>query len=204
MTAKLPQIKKDKGHLAKIKQRLHGWILFIKEILANPAKIGAACPSSPRLAAMIADQIPHSSCAGTVIELGGGTGVITTAILKRITAQQLIVVERATQLANHLKRLFPEITIISGDAAELIQLLPPHRQPTTIVSGLPLRSLPEEVVQTILHQVEQVLNTGELFIQFTYSYNKPKPYLTEQLKLTSSRWVWFNLPPARVDVYQRQ
>ena len=55
--------------------------LFTREIWANPRAMGAACPSAPLLAGSMAARVPRD-CDGLVIELGGGTGAVTTALLK--------------------------------------------------------------------------------------------------------------------------
>ncbi len=179
-----------------------GLSLFIREIATNPRNMGAACPSSNRLAKTVAAQVPINS--GQVVELGGGTGVITSALLEHgVPAAQLLVVERALALAKHLRRRFPQLGIIQGDARELQQLLMEHPLPVnTIVSSLPLRSLPNATVNTIGEQVEKVLKKDGLFIQFTYTfYRKPSPP-SPHLQWVYSKYIWLNVPPARVDVFR--
>ena len=50
---------------------------FAKEMLLHPREVGAVCPSSPRLAQVMADCIPDGE--GLVAELGAGTGVLTSS-----------------------------------------------------------------------------------------------------------------------------
>jgi phosphatidylethanolamine/phosphatidyl-N-methylethanolamine N-methyltransferase len=53
-------------------------VLFTREIWANPRAMGAACPSTPSLASRMAARVPLDQ-EGLVVELGGGTGAVTTA-----------------------------------------------------------------------------------------------------------------------------
>lgn len=176
--------------------------LFLREIMLNPGAMGAACPSSHRLAKSVAAQVPIAS--GPIVELGAGTGVITAALLAReVLPKEFLIIERAPALVQHLKNRFPTLNIIQGDARELEHLLPSAQLPVnTIVSSLPLRTLPQTVVKTIGKQVENVLKTDGLFIQFTYSfYTKPMPP-SPRLQWIYSKYIWWNLPPARIDVFR--
>lgn len=179
-----------------------GLSLFLREIATNPRNMGAACPSSNRLARTIASQVPVNS--GNIVELGAGTGVITSALLEHgISTDQLLVVERATALAIYLRQRFPQLAIIQGDARELEHLLLKNQLPIgTVVSSLPLRSLPNTTVNLIGEQLEKVLRKDGLFIQFTYSlYSKPLPP-SPHLQWIYSKYIWLNLPPARVDIFR--
>ena len=82
-------------------------------------------PSSPALAEAIARQIdPH---AGTVLEIGPGTGVVTEAILERgIPADRLTLVEYDEDMARHLAERLPRAHVIQGDAFDLDRLLGPR------------------------------------------------------------------------------
>lgn len=179
-----------------------GLTLFLREIATNPRTMGAAWPSSDHLTKSVALQVPLST--GQVIELGGGTGVVTAALLERgIPSKQLLVVERAPALAQHLKKRFPNLTILEGDARNLEHLLSANHHPiNTVVSSLPLRSLPARVVSEIGVQLEKVLSNNALYIQFTYTfYRKPSPP-SPHLRWIYSKYIWRNFPPARIDVFR--
>ena len=179
-------------------------MLFGREILDNPRSIGAICPSSPLLARRMANLVQPGP--GKVVELGGGTGTVTSALLERgIEANQLIVIERSAKLAALLRNRFPKVTIINGDAAQLAALLGADNvQVRTIVSGLPLRSLQPGVVRNILVQAERALQPGGLFIQFTYSHRNLRKRFSHRFNCVHSSIVWGNLPPARIDAYRFQ
>lgn len=180
------------------------WI-FLKEWLLKPGTIGAATPSSRKLAKAIALQLPKP-INGLVIELGPGTGVITQALLDRgITAQQLVLIERSASFIEHLHASFPQIKIIHGTASKLPQLLGEDvKRVSAVISGLPLKSLPKSLVEEICQAIEDIQTNGNYFIQFTYSWRKSYPYFSQRMCLVHSQTIWRNFPPARIDVFQYQ
>jgi phosphatidylethanolamine/phosphatidyl-N-methylethanolamine N-methyltransferase len=182
------------------------WALFTREIWANPRAMGAACPSAPALASRMAAWVPLDR-QGLVVELGGGTGPVTAALLKcGIPACKLVVIERSPTLAHHLRQRFPQLRIIQGDAAHLEHLLGRDRSCDvgSIVSSLPLRSLRPEVTRAIGGQFEALLGPGGLLIQYTYDLRGTPPSLLPCFRRVSGRTVWGNVPPARIEVFERR
>jgi len=185
------------------------WMVFTREWLANPLSVGAACPSSQKLARRMASFIPYGF-RGTIVELGAGTGVVTAALLERgIDSDQLIVVERSFELGQFLKNRFPSLTVIHGDAVFLDDLLRRHlgnefRGVDSVVSSLPLKSLPAATVQAIGRQLDRLLVSRGQFIQFTYDLRPDPSGPFPPLSKCASKIVWQNFPPARVDVFERR
>ena len=100
------------------------------------------------------------------------------------------------------------MTVLEGDACELRVLLKQHLglgvdAVASIVSGLPLRSLPGPVVDAIVSEVYQTLSPGGRFIQFTYDIRPGANPVLSAFRRKETRVIWANFPPARVDVYQR-
>jgi phosphatidylethanolamine/phosphatidyl-N-methylethanolamine N-methyltransferase len=183
-------------------------VTFGSELLHNPRPIGSAVPSSPFLARRMASYLPRAP-RGYVIELGAGTGAITTGLLKRgIPPEQIVPVERSETLVRLLKRRFPSLKIALGDACELGALLRTFLAKETIevshvVSSLPLRSLPENVVTNIIREIHALLPKEGKLVQYTYNLGmKPHPGLSS-FKRIRTTVVWANVPPARVDVFQK-
>ena len=189
-------VKRDMRH--------HGRTLsFLKALVMNPRATGAILPSSKRLARAMVAHIKFTD-ETLVVELGAGTGVITQAMLDcGIPSQQIIAVEYSPHLVKKLRQGFPGITVIEGDAAHLVALLKDKAQPVgTIISGLPLRSLPVEMKDSILTAISDVLSVKGRYIQFTYDIRKNKDsYYPDHYKLAESAIVWRNIPPAKVGVY---
>ncbi|HKT95357.1 MAG TPA: methyltransferase domain-containing protein [Paraburkholderia sp.] len=178
--------------------------LFLREWLGRPTIVGALCPSSPRLARRMATAVPAGE--GLVIELGGGTGAVTQALLDRgVARERLVVIERSPAFVRHLQIRFPGVAIVQGDAARLARLLPSDAQVDAIVSCLPLRSLPRRDVIAIVDQCHQLLARQGVMIQFTYDLRPPGPHAIGHTGLVTSRTclVWANIPPARVVIARR-
>jgi len=201
--------------------------LFLRRWLHNPMQVGAIAPSSRRLADAIAGQVPIDS-PGWIIELGGGTGVVTDALLRRgLAPGRLVVIERDPLLHRHLVERFPHVQVILGDAAKLVEALKPLgiRPPAkgaksqgggngagngtaagrvaAIISGLPLLTFPRPLQDEIVHGAFAFLPPGAPLLQFTYG--PMSPIARDRLKLDGrvARRVIGNLPPASVWVYRR-
>ncbi|MBX6320774.1 MAG: phospholipid methyltransferase [Rhodospirillaceae bacterium] len=177
---------------------------FFKLWLRNPMSIGNFTVSSRDLAVAMARAVPRTP--GPVVELGGGTGVVTQALLDRgIAPEELVVVERNEVLYRLLCRRFPEVRVLHGDAAALSDLLRPLDLPPgrAVVSGLPILSMPRPVQQAIVDQSFAALSAGAPFVQFTYAPYSPLPRRPLGLEGQVAARVINNLPPARVWVYRR-
>jgi phospholipid N-methyltransferase len=184
------------------------FLTFGGELLNNPGPVGSAVPSSRFLARRIAGFLPRSP-KGYVVELGAGTGAITAALLDRgILADRLISVERSVTMVKLLQRRFPAVNVALGDAAELRTLLKTYltgdsREVSYVVSSLPLRSLPEAVVRSIMAEIGHVLHKDGKLVQYTYDLRRTPHGSLSGFKRRHTTVVWANFPPARVDVFQK-
>ena len=183
-------------------QTIKPYSLFLKETLSSPRTIGAVCPSSSYLAKSMAREVDITK-DGFVIELGGGTGKITEALLKHgVSPSKLITIERSAELAAYLREKFPDIYVIEGDAGQLVKLLSGNKgvkKINSIVSGLPFKSLPQKIVVAIKQQIQTLLQDGGKFIQFTYDLGLSSLACDAAFSMESSKIEWRNLPPARVN-----
>ena len=172
--------------------------VFLREAIRNPTAVGAVWPSFPQLARKMASLVPHD-LDGYVVELGAGTGNITHELLASgISAERLIIVERSAEFVAVLRRRFPGVRVVRGDATVLSTLLPPQAVVAAIVSSLPLRSLQAAVADAIIDQWQQVLAPEGRVIQFTYSWFSSSRRWTSRFSVCASSMVWANIPPARV------
>lgn len=168
--------------------------VFVRAWARSPRLVGAICPSSAALADAMVDGVPEGT--GLVVDLGAGTGVVTEALLKKgIQPRRIIVVEQSVQLSGYLRKRFPGLMVLHGDAAKLSEMLP--KQPVDcIVSSLPLVSFSEAQREAVVRELKMVLQ-GRPLIQFTYLWGGA--YLAGKgLVCVNSRLVLKNLPPARV------
>lgn len=179
-----------------------GPFMFLQELINQPKFTGAICPSSKKLARQMARHIPLDN-DGIIIELGGGTGVITQAILDHgVSPDKLYVIEFSHTFACHLKTRFPHITVINGNAAHLDTLIPHGAKINAVVSSLPLISLPPDTCQQILQQWHTLLKDQGLAIQFTYNLRSPLWKTHIHASQFHSEIVWGNIPPAKVMTFK--
>lgn len=183
---------------------------FFRLWLKNPLSIAALSPSGHQLAALMCRGLGPET--RRVIELGGGTGVFTRAILKtRVPPENLLVVELNLTLFQHLKEQFPAARVVLGDASDLPQLCRRERfaepgQIDTIVSGLGLLSMPKRLQESILKSAFAMLKPGGRLIQFTYGPATPVPRaMLKRLGLDAERtgFALWNVPPASVYEFYR-
>lgn len=177
--------------------------LFRRRLLRNPRQISAIAPSSHTLArAMTLGLGPGS---GPVVEFGPGTGRFTAAILARgVPPRNLTLFELDEEFVTHLRQKFPGVTVHLAGAETADRLVAPGVQ--TVVSGLPLLSMPEPVREGIVAAAFRILAPRGSYVQFTYGPRPPlPPELIETLGLRVNRGhkIWANLPPARVYRFRR-
>jgi phosphatidylethanolamine/phosphatidyl-N-methylethanolamine N-methyltransferase len=192
-----------------IEERLADEARFFRSWLDNPAVAGAVSPSGRFLARMMARYVDPRK-AGPVVELGPGTGAITEALLEcGIAPGRLFLVEFDPGFCKLLKRRFPGVHVIKGDAYKLSQTLSGRlrRPASAIVSSLPLLLKPETQRLALLAGAFDCMSPDGCFIQFTYGLVSPVPRdkaSAPAFHVETAPPVWLNLPPARVWIYRRQ
>ena len=184
---------------------------FFRQWLKNPRGVAAISPSSQQLARQMMSELPRG--ARRVIELGGGTGVFTRALLGHgIAPADLLVLELNEELHQHLQRHFPQVHVACADARDLGDVARAHgfhaEAPVdAIVSGLGLLSMPRQTQQAILGSAFDCMQPQGRFVQFTYGPANPVAReVLEDLGLNARRgsFTWWNVPPATVYVYSRR
>ena len=177
--------------------------LFRRRLLKNPRQVSAIAPSSRTLArAMTLGLGPKS---GRVVEFGPGTGRFTEAILARgVPPANLTLFELDEEFVVYLRQKFPGVMVHQLPAQEATRLVP--ADVGTVISGLPLLSMPEEVREGIVGAAFEILASRGTYVQFTYGPRPPLP--PEQieslgLKVNKGFKVWANLPPATVYRFRR-
>ena len=108
------------------------------------------------------------------------------------------------EFVAYLRQKFPAVTIHQLPAQEAARLVPAGV--STVISGLPLLSMPEDVRQGIVSAAFAILAPRGRYVQFTYGPRPPLPPETiAALGLTVNKGhkVWANLPPATVYRFRR-
>jgi phosphatidylethanolamine/phosphatidyl-N-methylethanolamine N-methyltransferase len=180
--------------------------LFFKTWLRQPAIIGAIMPTRPPLARAMARAAVGG---GPVVELGGGTGPITRALIESGAGpSDLTVIERHPIFHQLLTDRFPSLRVLCGDAQELGNILAPAEmgQVGIVVSSLPRVGWPLARQRSILEQCFAALRRDGAFLEFSYGPLSPVPSrLVRELGLVPRpvQRVWNNFPPATIWAYRR-
>jgi len=181
--------------------------LFLREWLANPQGTGSVAPSSPQLGAAMARWLP-SDPESYVLELGPGTGAVTSMLFKHgLRENRLVAIEFNPNLAKLLRKRFPTARIITGDAWELDALLRELSTPVAavgaVISSLPLLNFTKGQAEVLAQKIRAVLEPRGRWVQYSYHIVKNRSRGAGDFKLVSSKVVWWNFPPARVHVFQK-
>lgn len=174
---------------------------FLRAWAGDPLRVAAVAPSGDALARLITSEVDPS--AGPVLELGPGTGAFTRALLARgIRESDLTLVEYGSEFARMLEFRFPQARVLWLDAAQLANHPLFEGAPlASVVSGLPLLSMPPRKVMAILAGSFSYLRPSGSFYQFTYGPRCPVPRpILDRLGLKATRIgsTLRNLPPASV------
>ena len=185
--------------------RLDDEVRFLRSWIEKPLHMGAVMPSGKLLARTMAQYVDTTS-DGPLIELGPGTGAITSALIERgVDPKRLVLVEFNPSFCALLRDRYPQAKVVQGDAYSLRDslwdVLP--RPATAVVSGLPLVTKPMLTRLKLIREAFNMLEPAAPFIQFTYSVAPPIPKSLPGVSTEASERIWMNLPPARVWVYRK-
>ena len=181
---------------------------FLGRFFLKPTVVGAVAPSSQFLVDELIKDMGVSE-AKCLAELGPGTGVATRTILeKKNDACPLLAVEKDLQWVKLLRRRYPDLDLVHGDAAELHQYAAERQLPPfdAVICGLPFTVFGEPLQRAILESIQASLRPGGSFSTFAYVHGKELPagkrfrsLLEESFaRVETSEVIWRNTPPAVV------
>jgi phosphatidylethanolamine/phosphatidyl-N-methylethanolamine N-methyltransferase len=179
--------------------------IFFGLWLQKPLRIAAANPSGTYLADTLASFVDLRR-PGPVLELGAGTGGLTRGLVRAgCPLDRIIALEREPRLAGVLRREFPEITVIEGDASRIAEhLFGRAEQLCTVVSSLPIKWFPLEAQAAIVKPCLDLLGAGGRFLQLTNAFSSPLPTAALGIVGEEICRVWRNLLPAQIWSYSKR
>ncbi len=181
-------------------------IEFLQAFLKNPLKVGSIAPSSPELAQkMVADIRPTDQ--SVVLELGVGTGAITKVLQEIVPNREAYLgIEIDKKLVKSLKENFPALKIVRGNACDAFSIYQKTHfgKVGYIICCLPFVSLPNDVGERVLSEIDKFMEQGCVFRTFQYAHGYYFPSaikLREHMrsrygKAKRSQLVVKNVPPA--------
>jgi phosphatidylethanolamine/phosphatidyl-N-methylethanolamine N-methyltransferase len=185
--------------------RLDDEVRFIRSWIEKPLSMGAVMPSGRILARTMAQYVDTQS-EGPIVELGPGTGAITSALIQHgVDQSRLVLVEYSPNFCALLRERYPKATVVQGDAYAICDTLGDilENPVSSVVSGLPLVTKPMLMRRRLLRDAFTLMKHGAPFIQFTYSVAPPIPKSLPGVLTEASERIWMNVPPARVWVYRK-
>jgi phosphatidylethanolamine/phosphatidyl-N-methylethanolamine N-methyltransferase len=179
--------------------------IFFGLWLQKPLGIAAASPSGAHLADSVARFVDLSR-PGPVLELGAGTGSLTRGLIRAgCPPQRIIALEREPRLARVLRREFPAMTVIEGDATRIDEYLPASAgRLCAAVSSLPLKWFSASRQAAVVVPCLDRLGPEGRFLQITNAFTSPLAIDELGLAGCEVARVWLNLPPAQLWSYARR
>jgi len=177
--------------------------LFFGLWLQKPLQIAAIYPSSARLAEAMA-RLVDLRRPGPVLELGAGTGSITSGLLRAgCPPGRLIALECEARLGETLRREFPGIATIVGDATALEGHLAERGidRLCAVVSSLPVKWFSLADQHAVVAPCLARLGPDGRFLQMTNAFSSPLAIARLGIAGTPVGRVWRNLPPAQIWAY---
>jgi phosphatidylethanolamine/phosphatidyl-N-methylethanolamine N-methyltransferase len=186
-------------------ERIGEEVLFFRTWATSPIKMGSVTPTSRALAGLMVKHA-RPDPAGWTLEIGPGTGVVTQALVDAgVPAERIVSVEYDKDFCKHLRKRFPGMHVIRGDALDLHNALGDFRDVkfSAALSGIPLLNMPKAKRAPYLEGVLDHLVPGGMISQLSYSFVPPQEAVPGRLAVAKSKWVTFNFPPGRAWVYRR-
>jgi phospholipid N-methyltransferase len=145
--------------------------------------------------------------ARCIIELGGGDGVITKHILKRMHPEaKLITFEILPQFCDLLRKIDDKRLIVAEDSAENIQKYLQEQgfaEADGVVSALPTVNMPKDLAHRIVTASRDSLKLGGWYSQLHYSLLNKDLY-EEVFDDSRYELVLVNVPPAFIFYCQKK
>lgn len=196
----------------KSTEKMNENIEFLQAFIKNPLKVGAIAPSSPELAKKMLEGIKPDEDK-VVLELGVGTGAITKYLQEIIpNPKSYLGIELDRDLVKSLKINYPLLKIVRGNAMDAFSI---HKKTELgkvnyIICCLPFVSLPNEVGEKILLEIDKFMQEGCMFRTFQYAHGyympsaiKLRDFMRKRYgKSKKSQLVVKNVPPAYVLTWQ--
>ncbi len=180
------------------------WVFFQRWI-ANPLSVGSITPSGPGLRKLIRENL---TCGPdeVVVEFGAGTGAITRALLEAgIPGERIYSFEIDPHFASYVHGVYPDVNLVNSDCRAAAETLGPDLvgKVSTVVSGIPMVTIPENVQHEIVESAFSIMPEGGRFLLYSYMLNSPLKLKSLGLKAERLGFTWKNIPPASVWAYTK-
>lgn len=183
-------------------------LFFLRRFLRSPKQVASVWPSSRYLAERMFANL-NLATDDVVIEYGPGTGAFTqqVALLQADGVDvRYLGIERDPGLYVMMKRRFPDLDFVRGDAADVVEHVARKRlsPARAVISGLPLILMDHSVIRRIIAATAEVLADDGEFRTFSYVHSYPSKGAGEVRELIDTHFEEYrlgrpvirNVPPA--------
>lgn len=179
---------------------------FFQAFLKSPLVVASVIPSSPFLVRRIVKAADPSS-AKVVVELGGGTGGTTRAMLKAMGAQaKMLVIERTAEFIDTLDGIDdPRLEVVHGCASGIGEALERRHLAgaDVVISGIPFSTMPPELSEEIVAAVNDALAPGGRFVAYQFS-DRVAEYAKPVMGSPEVEIEFVNVPPIRLFTWRKK
>jgi phospholipid N-methyltransferase len=195
---------------------------FFQQFRSAYRTTGSILPSSRGLARALTSQFRRRRAAARILEVGPGTGAVTTEILRQLRrGDRFDIVEINPDFVALLKRRFAEEPLFQSRAPQTrlihspVQELPDEGVYDYMVSGLPLNNFSVALVRDIFRAYRRLLRPGGVLSYFEYlairnfkklvvcGRDRQRLHVLDRMlgRLIGAyqfreQWVFLNVPPA--------
>lgn len=175
----------------------HEFSILIKNFIKDRF-VATVAPSSKFVLRRICNAIDFSKDI-TLVEYGPGTGVITKAILEKMSSKsKLIAIEKNKNLCSCLRKIKDSrLKIINGDVLEIDKLLKnvmKKEKADYVVSGIPFSLYKKENRALLIEKTDAILSDVGRFIVYQFS-PIVKSHLICQFANIKTSFEPINIPP---------
>lgn len=181
---------------------------FTRQLALQPGATGAIAPSSKSLAKKTID-LADIQTAGTVVELGPGTGVFTEEILHHIRCDQtFFAIEVNPIFVNATQFRCPDACVHHDAASALPSWLEKHHctHADRIIASLPWTIFDKPEQKQMMEVISDSLAEDGVFVSIVYlgaKFRTRGRYFINNLQhhfssVTRTPTVWQNLPPTQI------
>lgn len=165
---------------------------FIKD-----KNVASVTPTSSFGVRRICRKIDFSKSV-VIIEYGPGTGVISRALLEKMTADsRLILIEINREFVHELNKIDDRrLQVVEGDVQHIRTILDEAGvgQVDYIISGIPFSFIDAGTKNKILEVSRDVLKPDGKFLAYQTSKHL-LPYLSSYFPYVATEYEWLNIPP---------
>lgn len=178
---------------------------FFQAFLKSPRVVASVVPSSPFLVRRIVKAADPAS-AKVVVELGGGTGGTTRAMLKAMSPQsKMLVIERTAEFIDTLDGIDdPRLEVVHGCASGIGEALERRRllAADVVISGIPFSTMPPGLCEEIVSAVNDALAPGGRFVAYQFS-DRVADYARPVMGSPEVEIEFVNVPPIRLFIWRK-